>query len=322
MAKTKKVAVVILHYKGIKDTQQCLESVFKADSKGLDLRVFLVNNNPTSVILERSRVKLGRSDRILSKLTLLKPKKNLGFAGGNNLGIKKALKWGADYIVLLNNDTRVSKKLFINLVKEAEKNEKIGILSPKIYFEKGYEFHKRRYKKADLGRVIWYAGGLIDWDNVYGAHCGVDQVDKGQYKKHEETDFATGCCMLIKPFVFDRIGFLDEKYFLYWEDTDFSVRAKSAGIKVFYTSKAHLWHKNAGASGVGSDLHDYYMTRNRLLFGFRYAPARAKLALFRESLKKLLDGRKWERIGVKDFYLGRLKKGSWSAFRPPPRSQC
>jgi len=284
MAKKKKIGIVILHYKNIKDTKECLKSVSHAEKKDLDVKVFLIKNTP---------------------------KKNLGFAGGNNLGIKKALKWGADYLILLNNDTKVSKKLFINLTAQTEANKKIGILSPKIYFEKGYEFHKKRYKKADLGRVIWYAGGKIDWDNVYTNHRGVDEVDHGQYNKLAQTELASGCCMLIKPFVFKRIGFLDKKYFLYWEDADFCIRAKSAGIEVFYTPKAYLWHKNAGGSSVGSALHDYYMTRNRLLFGFRYAPFRTKLALSRESIKKLLAGRKWERIGVKDFWLKRLGKGSY-----------
>jgi len=282
----KKLAIVIIHYKNIKDTKECLKSVSRAGKKNLNIKVFLIKNTP---------------------------KKNLGFARGNNLGIKKALAWGADYLVLLNNDTKVPKKLFVSLAAEAKANKKIGILSPKIYFEKGYEFHKNRYKKASLGRVIWYAGGKIDWDNVYTNHRGVDKVDHGQYDKFSQTELATGCCMLIKSFVFKKVGFLDEKYFLYWEDADFCMRAKSAGIGVFYTPKAYLWHKNAGGSSVGSSLHDYYMTRNRLLFGFRYAPFKTKLALFRQSIKKLLIGRKWERIGVRDFWLGRFGKGSYSS---------
>lgn len=328
----KKVGVVILHYKGIKDTRECLQSVFKADSKGLDIKVFLVNNSPTFLSFRgvshnaRRRGNLKRLPRspdvhrdplamteTNNKITLINNKQNLGFAAGNNLGIKKALKWKADYIILLNNDTRVSKKLFVDLVKEAEKNKKIGLLSPKIYFEKGYEFHKKRYKKNELGKVIWYAGGQIDWNNVYGKHRGVDRVDKGQYKKHEETEFAAGCCLLIKPFVFERIGFLNEDYFMYWEDADFSMRTRSAGIKVCYTGKAHLWHKNAGGSGVGSSLHDYFLTRNRMLFGFRYAPFRTKLSLVRESIKKLFAGREWERIGVRDFFLQKLGKGSYKS---------
>ena len=301
----KKVGIVILHYKGIEDTIQCLDSVLKAEDKGLEIKLFLVNNSPG----EESTKDIPKTN----KLTLVNSTNNTGFAGGNNLGIKRALSWKPDYLVLLNNDTRVSKNLLTNLVKQAEKTEKIGLVSPKIYFEKGYEFHKDRYKRDQLGKVIWYAGGKIDWQNMLGKHIGVDEVDKGQFDKEKEIDFATGCCLLVKKEVFERIGLFDNKLFLYQEDLDFSIRARKAEYRILYSPKAYLWHKNSGSSGSGSALHDYYLTRNRLLIGWRYAPLRTKLALFKESLKRLFTGRKWEKIGIKDFYLGRLGKGSYEA---------
>ena len=301
----KKVGIVILHYKGIKDTIQCLDSVLNAEDKGLEIKLFLVNNNPEE--------RLSRDILETSKITLLNSAENTGFAGGNNLGIKRILSWRADYLVLLNNDTRVSKSLLTNLVKQAEESEKIGLVSPKIYFEKGYEFHKDRYKRDQLGKVIWYAGGKIDWQNMLGKHMGVDEVDKGQFDKEKEINFATGCCLLIKREVLERIGLFDEKLFLYQEDLDFSIRARKAGYRILYFPKAYLWHKNSGSSGSGSALHDYYLTRNRLLIGWRYASLRTKLALFKESLKRLFIGRKWEKIGIRDFYLGKLEKGSYEA---------
>jgi len=301
----KKVGIVILHYKDMKDTIQCLDSVLKAEDKGLEIKLFLVNNSPE----EESIKDIPKTN----KLTLVNSPKNTGFAGGNNLGIKRALLWKADYLVLLNNDTRISKNLLTNLVKQAGKSEKIGLVSPKIYFEKGYEFHKDRYKRDQLGKVIWYAGGKIDWQNMMGKHIGVDEVDKGQFDKEKEIDFATGCCLLVKKEVFERIGLFDNKLFLYQEDLDLSIRARKAEYRILYSPKAHLWHKNSGSSGSGSTLHDYYLTRNRLLIGWRYAPLRTKLALFKESLKRLFTGRKWEKIGIKDFYLGRLGKGSYEA---------
>jgi hypothetical protein len=136
-------------------------------------------------------------------------------------------------------------------------------------------------------------------------------VDKGQYDRQEETDIANGACVLIRRQVVEKVGYLREKYFLYWEDAEYSERARRAGWKVVYTPKTCLWHKVAQSSGIGSDLNDYFLTRNRLDFGLWYASMRTKFALFRESIKLLLKGRKWQKIGIRDFYLGKWGKGSW-----------
>ena len=193
-----------------------------------------------------------------------------------------------------------------------EKDRGIGILGPKIYFAPGFEFHKDRCKKEEQGKVIWYAGGKIDWKNVYCSHRGVDEVDQGQYGRQEETDFVSGCCMMIRKEVFEKIGLLDKKYFLYLEDVDFCIRAKRAGFRVVYTPKVHLWHKNAASSEKpGSKIHQYYQTRNRLYFGFRYAPLRSKLALFRESIKFILKNN-IKRKACFDFYSGRFGYGEFN----------
>src|SRR3989344_5999106 len=222
-----------------------------------------------------------------NQLTLtLEELENLGFAGGNNVGLIDAIKRGADYVLFLNNDVILPDDLLVQLVKVAESNEKIGLVAPKIYFAKGFEFHKKRYKKSDLGKVIWYAGGQIDWQNIIGIHLGVDEIDQGQFKKRK-ISFATGCCMLISADVFHKIGMLDEKYFLYLEDMDLSYRAQKAGFKILFEPSAIIWHKNAAsAGGSGSRLQEYYFTRNRLLFTFRYAKLKTKLALLRHIIKK------------------------------------
>ena len=153
----------------------------------------------------------------------------------------------------------------------------------------------------------------MDWKNVIGFHRGVDEVDRGQYDQIEKTDFASGCCMLVKREIFEKVGFLDEKFFLYYEDSDFCERIRRRGYSIIYSPKAILWHKNAGsAGGSGSSLQDYYITRNRMLFGFRYARLRSKLALFKESIKLLAKGRYWQKRGILDFYLGRSGRGSFN----------
>ncbi|KKU58466.1 MAG: Glycosyl transferase family 2, partial [Candidatus Amesbacteria bacterium GW2011_GWA2_47_11b] len=111
--------------------------------------------------------------------------------------------------------------------------------------------------------------------------------------------------------VLEQIGLIDPKYFLYYEETDLCVRASRAGWKLYYVPESIVWHRVGQASGIGSPLADYYTTRNRLLFGLRWAPPRTKLALFRQSLQHLVSGRPWQRKGVVDFYLGRFGRGSY-----------
>ncbi len=117
--------------------------------------------------------------------------------------------------------------------------------------------------------------------------------------------------MFFKADVLRKVGLFDNRYFAYLEDVDLSQRIKRTGWKALYVPPAHLWHKVAQSSRVGSDMNDYFIHRNRLLFGMRYAAIRTKVALFRESLRFLLNGRKWQKRGVLDFYLRRLGKGSW-----------
>lgn len=138
----------------------------------------------------------------------------MGFGGGHNVGIKYAIENGADYILTLNNDTTVEVSFIDKLLNIIDSDEKIGIVVPKIYFAPGFEFHKNKYKDQDLGRVFWYAGGNMDWDNVIGYHRGVDEVDKGQYDQIEQTEIATGCCMLIKKEILEKVGLFDKKYFI------------------------------------------------------------------------------------------------------------
>lgn len=297
----KTVSIIILNYNGTKDTFACLESIQKLQVIGYKLQVVVVDNGSK----EKLKVKN-------EKCKVIRSEENLGFSGGNNVGIRYALEQGADYIIILNNDTQVDKNLVEELLEVAESDKKIGIVVPKIYFAKGHEFHKSRYKETDRGKVIWYAGGNMDWNNIIGFHRGVDQVDHGQFEKTESTDLATGCCMMVRREVLENVGLFDEAYFLYYEDADLSIRVKKAGYKIMYVPKALLWHLNAGsAGGSGSSLQDYYISRNRLLFGMRYVPLRSKIALLRESISLFLAGREWQKIGIRDFYLYRFGKGSY-----------
>ncbi|MEK7159984.1 MAG: glycosyltransferase family 2 protein [Patescibacteria group bacterium] len=299
----KKVFVTMISFNNNKATFECLDSLEKIKKDGFKMIVVVVDNASVDKFVANKKYKN-------FDLEILRSEENLGFTGGQNLGIKHALKEGADYIVILNNDVIVDEGLIGQLLTAFKQD--VGIVAPKIYFAKGYEFHKDRYKDNEKGRVIWYAGGVIDWKNVLGKHRGVDEVDLGQFEEVYEPDTATGCCMMVRKEVFEKTGFLDDKYFLYYEDADFSLRVKRNGFKIVYQPKAMLWHKNAAsAGGSGSPLQDYYITRNRLVFGYKYASLRIKIALFREGLRLMFLGRKWQKKGVFDYFTKNLGKGSY-----------
>jgi GT2 family glycosyltransferase len=303
----KSVFVSILNFNGQENTLECLRSLEKVNTKGINLTVLVIDNG------SKEKLKIKTSEFKLN-IEIIYNRDNLGFAGGHNVGISHAISKNADYIIILNNDVFIDKEFIYELVKSAKENPKAGIIAPKIYFAKGFEYHKGKYKDEDLGKVFWYAGGEMDWNNVIGHHRGVDEVDNGQYDKTEETEYASGCCMLVSRKTFEKVGGFDKNYFLYYEDSDLCQRIKAAGFKIIYEPKAVIWHKNAGsAGGSGSPLQDYYITRNRMLFGLKYAPLRAKVALIRESTKLLFHGRRWQKNGIKDFYSGKFEKGTYKA---------
>jgi GT2 family glycosyltransferase len=300
------IFVTIVNFNGNKDTLSCLKSLEKIKIKDFELNVIVIDNGSKEIFKEDPK------NYKNFKLHILRSEENLGFSGGQNLGIKYALVNNADYVMVLNNDVEVDEDLIVNLLETFNEKKDCGIVSPKIYFAKGHEYHKDRYEEKDRGKVIWYAGGKIDWKNMLAFHKGVDEVDNKKFNELEKTDFASGCCALIKSDVFNNVGLFDEKYFLYFEDNDLCQRARSKGFESYYQPKAFLWHINAGsAGGSGSELQDYYITRNRLLFGFKYAPVRSKIALHKEGFKLIVSGRKWQKIGVEDYFLRKFGKGSY-----------
>lgn len=296
----KKISLVIVNWNGSIDTANCLSSVKKMRSPDVKLETVMVDNGSTDG-------SVARLSQAFPWVTLLALDKNLGFTGGNNTGIRYAMLHKAEYIWLLNNDTMVHPDA-LKLV-EAFADSNVGIAGSKIYFAPGHEYHNDRYTKNELGKVFWYAGGRIDWDNMYASHRGVDEVDAGQYDDAQETPFVTGCSMMIKREVVERIGELDDKFYLYLEDLDYGLRAKAAGYHLVYYPKSVIWHVNAGSSGgAGNPIHDYYITRNRLLVGMRYAPMRTKLALIREAVALAHAGNKEKKKAVHDALFGKWGK--------------
>lgn len=302
----KKIVISLVNYTNHDVTVSCLRSLMQIDTTGLKVHIIVVNNDTGKAFVFPDSGK--------PEIEIIASAENLGFAGGHNVSFKRAQELDADYTLILNNDTIVEKHFLQKLVTTAAEHNDNGIFGPLIYFAKGHEFHQDRYKKEEQGKVIWYAGGEIDWKNLILSHRGVDEVYRGQYTKTEKTAFVSGCCLLVPQKIARAIGGFSEKYFLYLEDTDYNMRVKKQGYGLYFVPDSVIWHENAGSTGgSGSSLQDYYITRNRLLFGFTYAPLRTKVALFRESLMTLKRGRIWQKRGVKDFYSGKFGKGSYSS---------
>lgn len=299
----KDIAFIIVHFKNVKDTLETLESLYKTTlPKGVKFTPYVVNND--------------QSEEIKTKLPKLFPKAvhvysstNLGFSGGNNLGLQTALKGKHNTFVLLNNDVSVNKDFIKAITTSPITQDHVGIVGGLIYFAPGFEF--KSYKKSDQGKVIWYAGGQIDKANVLASHIDVDQIDSGKYIKPVKTDFVTGCLLITKRSILEEIGLLDNKYCLYLEDVDFNIRVQQAGYQTIFDPRIKIWHKVAQSSGIGSPLNDYFITRNRLLFGFKHTPIRTRFALTREAIRKLFSGTKAQKTAIKDFFTGNLGKGSW-----------
>jgi len=265
------IGLITVNYNQYQLTREFIDSL-ETVKNASDLTVFIAD-----VSTKKEDFKIGK----YPMKVVIKPLPNKGYAYGINEGTKYFIKQGIDKFCAINNDIFFDRNFSI----EAHRGfEKADIFSGKIFYAPGYEYYKK-YQKKDIGKVIWYAGGVNDWKNVYTAHRGVDEVDKKQYEKFEETDFITGCMLFFNKKVMDKVGFWNEKYFLYFEDSDFCERAKRSGFRLFYNPKIIIWHKNAQSTGgSGSLLHKKYQRKNQLIFGLKYAPFRTKLHLIKNYL--------------------------------------
>ncbi len=292
-----KVFIIILNWNNWPDTLECLESLKNNDYP--NYKVVIVDNgsNQRPAVPEAS-------------IKIIYNKENLGFSGGNNVGIKYALEYEADYVLLLNNDTVVSRSFLSKLIEAGESNSNFGILGPKIYF-------------ADETKRIWFAGGQINWLYNRGTMNGYGQIDEGQYDKPEiqKSEYITGCCFLIKKEVIEKIGLMPEEYFLYYEDTDWSLKTQKAGFKCIFVPEARIWHKCSKSSIEGSSSYIYYHIRNGLIMARKYAPWYIKplvhLNAWQRIIKQIIKliffpkKRTWAKyilLGIKDFYFKRYNK--------------
>lgn len=236
----KNIYLIILNWNQKENTLETLDSLRKMTYP--DYKIVVVDNNSTDGSQETIRINY-------PGIILIENKENLGYAEGNNTGIRYALVQGADYIFVLNNDILVDEGALLCLLEEMERDKSIGVAGPKVYF----------YTEKNM---IQSAGGLIH-KKFNPLHIGFKELDHGQFDDPREIDYVSGCAMFIRRNVFEKNGLFDPDYFMYWEETDFCFRAKKAGFKIQIVPQAKIWHKG----GVDSTpLIAYYMTRNKLFF--------------------------------------------------------
>jgi GT2 family glycosyltransferase len=227
--------VIVLNWNGYEDSRACLASLLNISEP--KSTIYFVDNASEDESVSKLKSEFG--DRIV----YLQNDRNLLYAGGNNVGIRRALADGCSSILLLNNDTLVDPLLMHELQKAAD-DLGDAVYCPKILY-------------ANDPSRLWYAGGILKLSRARSAHRGIRELDQGQYDTREETAWATGCALFATRRVFETVGFLDEDFALYSEDLDYCLRARAAGFKIFYVPRAKLWHKVSAS--VGGNL-----SRNKL----------------------------------------------------------
>lgn len=241
-----KVFIIVLNYNSGKTLQECLSSVYHLDYPNFE--VVLADNASTDGSFETAKENFSRSHFIQSG-------KNIGFAAGNNLGIRFALEKMADFIFLLNPDAVVEKETLSVLISEAKKNPRAGILSPLIFRGQGEE--------------VWFAGGKIEWNKMRAIH-----LKNISSEETYATEYLSGCAMLIRKEVFKKVELLDEDYFLYYEDTDFSWRTAKQGFSLLVVPGAKVFHFEE--STKDPEAKTYWLVLSGLIFFQKNAPLMLK----------------------------------------------
>ena len=269
-----KIAIITVVYNNYGDLTEYFESFHsQTDSK---FHIFVVD------------LSTQRQDYSYPNFVTSLKGENKGYAYGLHVGLQSAVSNGYEKFAFMNNDTTVDKNFVKNAI-ESISNHPSSLIGGKIYYSKGYEYHKEKYSEKERGHVLWYAGGIMDWKNSWAVHRGVDDVDNHQYDSVEETEFVTGCLMLFDKELIDKAGEMDTSYFMYYEDADWNQQVLKAGCRCIYDPHVVIWHKNAQSTGgSGSSFHEKYQTKNRLTFGLRYAPIRTKLHLLKNYFFRFL----------------------------------
>jgi GT2 family glycosyltransferase len=236
------VVTVILNTNRRKDTLECLASLERSSYR--NHKSFVLDNASRDGSVESIRA-------AYPKIQILELAHNLGYAGNNNVGIAAAVKEGADWVFVLNEDTILAPDCLDHLVEAGESDPRVGIVGPMVFhhIEQG---------------IIQSAGGRLDsaWNAL---HIGQNQLDQGQFNRLHQVDWISGCAIMVRRPVIEKVGSLDERFFYYWEETEWCLRARRNGWRIMHVPQAKLWHKGVQRDYRPEPSVTYYATRNRLL---------------------------------------------------------
>ena len=238
--KKTKVAVITVNYNNGAITEECINSFAAVSKTNIDLSLIVVDNGST----EEASLKL---EKKLKNVHFIYSKSNLGFAGGNNLGIEYAINNGADYILFINNDATVIEKNFLTNILKA----KGDIVSPLVTYK-------------DKGALTFDYGGKVDY--LFGRNSHLHSLPQ------KTPDYFSGVCLLIKAKVFKRVGLLDDHFFLYYEDADFCLRAKKRGFKLGFCSKSSIFHNLSTSANKFGKRKISILANSHLHFCLRHLP--------------------------------------------------
>jgi len=258
-------AIIIVNWNGWRDTVACLRSCEQLDYP--EYTIIVVDNGSGDDSVTRIR-------SAFPHVRIIETGANLGFAGGNNVGIRAAVDEGARYVWLLNNDTVVEPGALSALVEACATGKNVGIAGSKITY----------FDRPDM---LWYAGGEFTPEGPV-KHRGFDEPDTGQYERSEPTGFVTGCSLLTTAEVIERVGLLPEEYFLYWEEAEFDWRVRAAGYELRYVPQSVVRHKVSASLGESwTTRQTAYLVRNMLLFYLRNQPDRVG-EVYRKARRDLM----------------------------------
>jgi hypothetical protein len=247
----RRVEVVVLNWNGAEDTTRCLESLrAAAPPPGAVVRLRVVDNGSQDG--SRERIPGRFPDVAWQGLP-----ENRRYAGGNNAGTRAALEAGADFVLWLNNDTVVDRDLLVDLLAEEDRSPEAGLWGPLV---------------TDARGRVWYGGGGLSVPLGWAWHRGLGRRPPPRETPARETGYLTGCCLLVARGVFERIGFLDEGYYLYAEDADFCLRARRAGFRPRLVPRARVTHfVSSSSGGAANPFKAYHRTRAGLRLFARHA---------------------------------------------------
>lgn len=242
----KSVAIAVLNWNNPVDTLACLRSVTALDYPTVRLRVIVVDNGSSDDSVARIRA-------AHPAVELIETGENLGYAGGNNVGIRHALDAGADAICILNNDVIVDPCFLGPLLTALQQRPDVGIVTPLIAEQVGN--HK----------TVWALGSTVNWRTaaVTRNHAG-EPVEQWRDRPPIEVDIASGAAMLVRREVLQQVGLMDERFFLYFEEVDWSLAVRKAGFGILAVPASLAWHDVSATLGATSPIIDYYMLRNHL----------------------------------------------------------